>query len=270
MKTGSGIYYDLFKINPCFYYENYDHLEIQDFIMPDNIDIHYGKIIKGYQKLLTPFKGTLSLHGPFQELCLASMDRQEQNLALNRLSKALILGSELGCTTMVVHSCFNPLINYPTYLGNWVDNAKWFMERFLPLCARKNMVVVVENILDRTPNAMLHVMKSFKSPFLRACLDTGHVNIFSRLPVYEWIDSLGIYLAHFHIHDNHGIEDEHLPVGRGNLDFSWLSKYKDDTKTTLVNEAQGSIKEERAFLEFLRQYKNDGKAETEKIKPTPD
>lgn len=254
MKTGSGIFFDLFKVNPCFYYENYEHLEIQDFIAPENIDIHAGKIIKGYQRLLAPFKGTLSLHGPFQDLCLGSMDRQEQNLALNRLSKAMLLGSELGCTTMVVHSCFNPLMNYPTYLGNWVESAIWFWERFLPLCTRKNMVVVLENIMDRTPNAMLHVLKNFKSPYLRACLDTGHVNIFSRLPVTEWIDSLGGYLAHFHVHDNHGIEDEHLPVGRGDIDFSWLSRFKDDKKIILLNEAQGSIKEERVFLEFMKRF----------------
>lgn len=264
MKKGSGIQYELFRVNPCFYYAHYDHLEIQDFITPENIDIHSDKIIKGYQKLLAPFKGTLSLHAPFQ-VSVGSMDRQEQNMALNRLSKALLLGSEIGCTTMVVHSCFNPNVNYPTYLGSWVDNAIWFWERFLPLCVRKNMVVAVENIHDRTPNAMLQVLKNFKSPFLRACLDTGHANIFSRLPVEEWIELLGKYLTHLHVHDNHGFEDEHLPVGRGDIDFSWLSRFKDDRKTTLVNEAFGSIKEERAFLEFLHSYQHDGRLSSKKI-----
>ncbi len=254
MKKGSGILYDLFKINPCFYIDHYDHLEIQDFINPENIDRNAGKIIKGYQKLLAPFKGTLSMHGPFQGICLSSMDRQEQNLALNRLSRAMVLGSELGCTTMVVHSCFNPNMNYPTYLGSWADNASWFWERFLPLCDRKNMVVTLENIWDRTPTAILRVINHFKSPNLRACLDTGHVNIFSRLPLEEWIESLGGNLAHLHVHDNHGMDDEHLPVGSGNIDFSWLAKFKDDTKTILVNEAQCSIKEERAFLEFTKRF----------------
>ncbi len=257
MKKGSGILFDLFKVNPCFYIDHYDHLEIQDFINPENIDKHANRIIKGYQRLLGSFKGTLSLHGPFQELCLSSMDRQVQNLTLNRLSQALVLGSELGCTTMVVHSCFNPQMNYPTYFGDWLDNANWFWERFLPLCVRKNMVITLENIFDRTPTAMLRVINNFKSPYLRACLDTGHVNIFSRLPVEEWIESLGRNLAHLHIHDNHGIDDDHLPVGRGNIDFSWLAKYKDDNTTILVNEAPGSIKEERIFLELTQRFEQE-------------
>lgn len=254
MKKGSGIFYDLFKVNPCFYRDHYDHLEIQDFILPDNMDRHAFRIIKGYAKLLDSFTGTLSMHGPFHELCLSSMDRQVQNLALKRLSQALRLGYELGCSTMVVHSCFNPLMNYPTYLDGWVDNATWFWERFLPLCERYDMTVALENIWDQNPVAMLRVLNKVNSPFLKACLDTGHVNIFSSLPITAWVESLGEFLVHFHVHDNHGREDEHLPVGWGDIDFSWLSSYKNNTDITFVNEAHGSIKEERIFLNFIKSF----------------
>ncbi|MEW5920048.1 MAG: sugar phosphate isomerase/epimerase family protein [Bacillota bacterium] len=254
MKLGSGVYYDLFQVNPAYYLEHFQHLELQDFVLPDNLDIHADKIIKGYQRLLGTFKGTLSMHGPFKQLFLSSMDRQVQDLACKRLSQALRYGKELGCSIMVVHSCYNPLMNYPGYLDDWVNNALWFWERFLPICAKQNMVITLENIWDKTPVPMLRVLKRLQSPFLRACLDTGHVNIFSSIPITEWISSLGDYLAHFHIHDNHGIDDEHLPPGRGNIDFSWLAAYKDDHKIALVNEAYGSIKEERAFLNFIKGF----------------
>jgi len=259
IKKGSGINFDIFQVNPCFYRDHYEHLEIQDFILPENLDKHAGKIVKGYTKLLAPFKGTLSVHGPFKELMLSSADRHAQNLAHRSLSRALLLGGELGCRLMVVHSCYNPKIPYAGYRESWLDQASFFWDRLLPHCERYGVVVALENIFDRTPGPMIRLLNRFKSPFLRACLDTGHVNIFSNLPISEWIYSLGDYLVHFHIHDNHGMNDEHLPPGQGNINFAWLAGYLNNNndsngKVTLVNETFGSIKTERIFLNFLQQF----------------
>ncbi len=258
MKLGSGIFYDLFQVNPAYYLEHFDHLELQDFILPDNLDIHARKIIKGYERILRNYRGSLSLHAPFKELYLSSMDRQVQDLALRRLTQTLHYGNELGCSIMVVHSCFNPLMNYPGYLDDWVNNAVWFWEKFIPLCERQKIVIVLENVWDRTPLSLVRILKRLQSPYLKACLDTGHVNIMSALPIEEWIASLEEYLFHFHIHDNHGVEDEHLLPGRGNIDFSWLVRYRDDDSIALVSEAYGSIKVERAYLEFMQSYQRGG------------
>lgn len=254
MKLGSGIFYDLFQVNPAYYLEHFDHLELQDFVFPDNLDQHAPKIIKGYEKLLATFRGTLSMHASFKELNLSSMDRQVQDLAIKRLSQALRYGSELGCRIMVVHSCFNPLMNYPGYLDDWVNNAAWFWERFIPICERHSMTIALENIWDRTPVSILRILKRVDSPFLKACLDTGHANIMSSYSMPEWIELLGDFLAHFHIHDNQGYEDEHLPPGQGNIDFSWLARYRDNDDIALVSEAYGSIKVERAYLAFMKSF----------------
>jgi len=34
------------------------------------------------------------------------------------------------------------------------------------------------------------------------------------------IDKLSAFLSHIHIHDNHGLKDEHLGIGEGSIDFS--------------------------------------------------
>ena len=253
---GSGVTFDIFQVNPCFYRDHYEHLEIQDFIVPENLDKHAGKIVKGYTKLLSSFKGTISVHGPFKGLLLSSMDRHMQALAHRSLSRALLLGGELGCRLMVVHSCFNPKLNFGGYLESWLDHTSWFWDRMLPLFEKHGVIVALENIFDRTPAPIIRLLNRFKSPYFRACLDTGHVNIFSNLPINEWIYSLGDYLVHFHIHDNHGLNDEHLPPGQGNIDFTWLAGYHNNNngEVTLVNETFGSIKAERIFLNFLKQF----------------
>jgi sugar phosphate isomerase/epimerase len=36
--------------------------------------------------------------------------------------------------------------------------------------------------------------------------------------VRKYLEAFGDRLAHVHMHDNHGKEDEHLPLGKGNID----------------------------------------------------
>ncbi len=253
-KKGSSVFLQLFQKYASFYLRQYDHLEIQDFVFPDNLDLHAAQILKEYQKLLQDFQGTLSLHGPFKELNLSSMDPQVHKLALKRLCQALLCGKDLGCSTLVVHSCYNPLQNYPDYEDNWVENAVPFWEQFLPFCEQHNIRVVLENIWDRTPRPIQRLVDHFQSPLLKACLDTGHAHISSRLRLEEWTNILGENLAHIHLHDNFGDLDQHFPAGQGSIDFSWLAKLKERENIPIVNEAYGFLEEENCFLDFMLNY----------------
>jgi sugar phosphate isomerase/epimerase len=252
MKLGCGIFLDLLKRDPSFYLTHFDHLEIQDFALPDNLDFYADGIVRQYQGLLKDFQGTLSLHGPFKELFPSSMDRQVQQLAHRRFAQALQLGQEIGCRIMVVHSCYSPLLKYPEYADNWLENASRFWEGFLPLCLREKFMVVLENVWDPGPETICRLLESFDDPHFRACLDTGHAHFSSGLTLETWIRLLGDRLAHLHIHDNCGKDDEHLPPGRGKIDFSGLRLLQDNPEIALVSEAYGFIEEAKAFLDFMK------------------
>ena len=45
---------------------------------------------------------------------------------------------------------------------------------------------------------------------------------FLMTPLKIWLQELGKYLGHLHLHDNHGKTDEHLPVGCGTFPFAEL------------------------------------------------
>jgi len=56
-------------------------------------------------------------------------------------------------------------------------------------------------------------------PALSFHLDVGHAFIENRMRgVRDYIDAFGDRLAHVHMHDNHGKQDEHLPLGKGKID----------------------------------------------------
>ena len=251
MKLGCGIFLELLKREPSFYLHSFDHLEIQDFILPDNLDYHAHTIIEQYQALLQNFRGTLSLHGPFKELFPSSMDRQVQQLAHRRFAQALQLGKELGCNLVVVHSCYNPLLNYPGYADHWLENSIRFWEGFLPLCQREKITLALENIWDPHPEVINRLLGTFDNAIFRACLDTGHAHLTSKLTLERWIRLLGRHLAHMHIHDNCGKDDAHLPPGCGRIDFSGLHLLQDNPEIVLVSEAYGFVAEAKAFLNFM-------------------
>ena len=50
----------------------------------------------------------------------------------------------------------------------------------------------------------------------------GHAQAFTPLPPLRWVEALGRRIAHFHIHDNAGDDDRHLPPGEGTIGFPGL------------------------------------------------
>ncbi len=55
---------------------------------------------------------------------------------------------------------------------------------------------------------------------LQFTLDIGHARLNSEGGVEEGFRVLGDNIRHIHISDNYGKEDDHLPIGEGNTDFS--------------------------------------------------
>jgi sugar phosphate isomerase/epimerase len=62
-------------------------------------------------------------------------------------------------------------------------------------------------------------------PKLRFHLDVAHAYIENGTKgVQQYLDAFGDKLVHVHVHDNHGKQDEHLPLGRGKIDFRKVVK----------------------------------------------
>jgi sugar phosphate isomerase/epimerase len=49
------------------------------------------------------------------------------------------------------------------------------------------------------------------------CLDIGHVNAYSGIPVMDWMERCAPWIGHFHIHNNDGTQDRHGGLGEGSI-----------------------------------------------------
>jgi sugar phosphate isomerase/epimerase len=79
--------------------------------------------------------------------------------------------------------------------------------------------LLVENLQSEptTPEHLLTILDLGHLNNVGICMDMGHAHIMSS--VEQAIGTLGNRIASVHVHDNHGIKDEHLWPGEGTIDW---------------------------------------------------
>lgn len=65
-------------------------------------------------------------------------------------------------------------------------------------------------------------IRSVGNPRLRLCLDVGHVNAYSKMPVMHWLELCASDISHFHIHNNDGSWDTHNSLNQGSIPIKEL------------------------------------------------
>ena len=76
--------------------------------------------------------------------------------------------------------------------------------------------MALENV--RNNQTLVQLLDTIPSPMLGLCYDSGHDFVWSGKP-YDLLKRYGDRLFAVHLHDNRGREDEHLPIGEG--DVNW-------------------------------------------------
>jgi len=167
---------------------------------------------------------TAVVHGPFTDLCPAAFDHRFSELARERFDQAAAGTLRLGLNRMVVHTGFIPVIFDP----------KWHLEHSVKFWwdfinqQPEDFRLYIENVMDDEPYLLLDLVREIDDPRVRICLDVGHVNAISQIPVAEWICQLGPWIGHFHLHNNDGKHDLHAPLLEGTLDMPQVLQQIDD------------------------------------------
>ncbi len=113
-----------------------------------------------------------------------------------------------------------------TFLQNFVSS----MQELTQFAAAEKVDLMLENVPPENGHPLESieyfsaVMKAV--PALKFHLDVAHAFIENRMKgVKDYIDAFGDRLVHIHMHDNHGKQDEHLPLGRGKIDVRKVVKF---------------------------------------------
>jgi sugar phosphate isomerase/epimerase len=196
------------------------NLEIASFAYSSVLDSNWQDILKDHQQKLRGFEETISLHGAFQELIVHSRDKKIREVAKDRIFLNLEIARALNAKYIIFHGNFNPLIRHEAYKKNWIEQNAIFWSGVLE---RYHIIVVLENLWEPKPEMFRKLLDEVKSSRLKICFDTGHANIFSKVPLEEWFAVLGKDIVYMHINDNKGDVDNELAPGEGDIDWRKFS-----------------------------------------------
>ena len=195
-------------------------LEIIGFCAAERMEDE--ELIASEEVRLRPY-ARKSLHAPYYELAPCAIDPLIREVSLKRYRQAVATCMRLGIRRMVVHSGFAPRVYYPEWfvprsIEFWRDFVRELPEDF---------ELLLENVLDVHPEYIRDVCDGVDDPRLRICLDVGHANAYSEVPVEDWVSVLSARIAHVHLHNNDGSRDAHAPLNAGSMDIARIMKLLD-------------------------------------------
>ncbi len=179
-----------------------------------------GEVEKTSQALLRE-RIPITFHAPFMDLNPGAVDEKVREITRFRFAQVLDLVPHFRPRAIVLHPGYDRW-RYDGDAGLWMKNSLFTWRPLVEKAERLSVKMALENVFDVDPEPLRRLLQAVDSPFLGYCMDAGHGRIFSEVPLVEWIEVLGSRLMEIHLHDNHGRADEHLPIGRGDIDFPAL------------------------------------------------
>ena len=181
-----------------------------------------------------------SIHGLFgPHLDPSSPDAAHRDHCLDLYKNEARLALELGGTMVVVHPSRSrlqhadpPPAPLPAEDAQRLQHQRWphlhdFMKRLADTGHELGVTFLIENLmhdcpLGHDPVQLAEQIMEINSPRIRMCFDTGHAHATlsrhtaaKRRAVAVALRICAPAVSYLHIHDNDGVQDQHLMPGRG-------------------------------------------------------
>jgi len=201
------------------------------------------------------------IHMPAMVIALGDIDAAVRHTSIEEATHAIALAKQISAALITVH----PTPCRDSERDSLEQRERLQRDALSEICAdaeAQGIVVAIENMPPR--NVYAPAYSNFDGLFilleeistLGVTLDVGHANM-AGVSLYAVVPRLGRRLCHIHIHDNDGSADQHLPVGRGTVDWRGLiqSLSQSGYAGLLEMEFQGeaAILASKRYLELLSQ-----------------
>ncbi|KAF0144353.1 MAG: AP endonuclease family 2 [Nitrospirae bacterium] len=199
----------------------------------------------------------LTIHAPFMDLSPGAIDSKVRDVTIERFSHALDIANDLKVKAVVFHSGYEKW-KYSLKPELWLNAS---LETWRPLLKRAEdagVKIAIENIFEDEPANLKLLMQEMSSKSFGICFDTGHLNLFSKVKLEDWMEALNPYIIELHLHDNNKTSDQHLPIGEGTFDFDKffsLLENKDCIYTLEAHNADDVKKSIERLAKYIPQIK---------------
>jgi sugar phosphate isomerase/epimerase len=136
--------------------------------------------------------------------------------AMDEIKRALEAAEHIAFKKLVVHLGEK----YDSWSLRTMEYATTALEHLGAFAKPLGVRVLVENLTSdaTTPEHLITILEMAHLTQIDICLDLGHAHIAPGIS--EAIGILGKRIGEVHMHDNHGLKDEHLWPGDGTIDWT--------------------------------------------------
>ena len=198
-----------------------------------------GQLLK--HKKIRPFiSNSLTMHGPLMGMNYHHVDHILKTAVQKRMDLTYEIACELKPNKLVFHAGYQDWFTCFKLKESWLKAVASYWCDEIKRYAALNVTIVLENVAETDPAPLIDLVDRVGHEHFGLCLDVGHANIFSKIKLSSWVEQMGNRLKHLHLHDNHGQEDEHLPIGLGTIDYEDLFSglYRTVTDLTVALEVE--------------------------------
>ncbi len=176
-----------------------------------------------------------TVHAPYMDLNPGGFDKRIRAISRDRIMKAVEIANLLRAKGIVCHPGYDKwrFDANPQLWQAWFESSVETWTEVIK-AAEDDLPVMLENIFEETPASLIALFDYFKGKNFYFCFDSGHFNLFSTVPLEAWLMPLKDRIREMHLHDNHGKQDEHLPVGRGSFPFRELKAFLKYTNGNII------------------------------------
>jgi sugar phosphate isomerase/epimerase len=192
--------------------------EIQEFYLPHIMEGNWKKRLDEYKNTLRNFNGDLSIHNAARNLSNISKDPQIVAMTKRKYDFHFMVAKELGAKIIVSHSHWLPEYR-DIELFRWQENQVKFWEHYVNVAEKEDLFLVIENEYDTRPEILKAVIDKMNSTRFKFLFDPGHANLFSEVPIEEWIMAFSNCLVYIHANNNYNNYDQHNSVLKGTINF---------------------------------------------------
>jgi sugar phosphate isomerase/epimerase len=133
----------------------------------------------------------------------------------SELERCAGIFSSLGATIMNIHPCYYAP---PAMKKELVRLNAEALKPLVEMAASYGLTLILENFKTPFDSVSTYSRLLEEVPGLQVHLDFGHTNLGKDDGAY-FCTHLGEHIRHVHFSDNRGQEDEHMPLGTGNIDW---------------------------------------------------
>ena len=213
------------------------------------------KRVERLQELRSSYDLEFSVHAPYADTNLSADDDLIREWVLKRIRASIRFASELEAKNIVIHPGWTTVTEMFMRGRSWdlnIRSLRW-LQRY---AGDYGVDCLLENVPNPTPY-LLVTLDDFRlfddemTPALNYVLDVGHAHLLGE--EYAFIDSFGPKIKHVHVSDNDGVQDQHLPIGEGTVDWALIIQAlkKSGFDGWIVIESYRKMAESLAYLKKL-------------------